>query len=218
MAWFGTTDNTWNDPSLMGTAQLLPGGPSDTQVPTVPTGLTASAITASSFTLSWTASSDNVGVTAYEVFRNGTSVGTTASTSMGLTGLTCATTYVLTVKARDAAGNTSAASTALNVTTAGCSSTNLLVNGGFENGTTNWTGGGCTLASITSPVRSGTKSVNASNRCANWAGPNQEIKTALLNNGQGAYYVEAWVRTTTGTADVHITAQLNGSTMHVHDV
>jgi hypothetical protein len=43
------------------------------------------------------------------------------------------------------------------------------------------------------PGESGTKAVKASNRSANWAGPNQNIKTALLNNGQGAYYVEVWV-------------------------
>ena len=90
---------------------------SDTQAPTAPTALTSSAITATSFTLSWTASTDNVGVTSYEVFRETTSCGTTASTSLSVTGLTAATAYTMTVKAKDAAGNVSTASTALIVTT-----------------------------------------------------------------------------------------------------
>jgi chitodextrinase len=93
----------------------------DTQAPTVPTNLSSSSITQTSFTLSWTASTDNVGVTGYEVFANGASKGTTASNSLIVTGLTCNTAYSMTVKARDAAGNWSAASSPLNVTTSACS-------------------------------------------------------------------------------------------------
>jgi chitodextrinase len=93
----------------------------DTQAPTAPTNLSSSSITQTSFTLSWTASTDNVGVTGYEVFANGASKGTTASNSLIVTGLTCNTAYSMTVKARDAAGNWSAASSALNVSTSACS-------------------------------------------------------------------------------------------------
>ena len=88
--------------------------------PSVPAGLSASAIGTTSFTLSWSASTDNVGVTGYEVFRNGMSIGTTATTSMSVTGLTCNTSYSMTVRARDAANNTSAASAALPVMTTAC--------------------------------------------------------------------------------------------------
>jgi len=98
----------------------ITGGAPDTQAPSIPTGLTSSSVAQTSFTLSWTASTDNVGVTGYEVFKDGVSVGTTASTSMNISGLTCNTTYVMTVKARDAVPNWSAASTPLNVTTSAC--------------------------------------------------------------------------------------------------
>jgi len=91
---------------------------SDTQAPTVPAGLTASSIGTTSFTLNWTASTDNIGVTGYEVYRNGTSIATTSGTNYSVTGLTAATTYNFTVRARDAAGNWSAQSAALSVTTA----------------------------------------------------------------------------------------------------
>lgn len=89
----------------------------DTEAPSVPTGLSSSSITTTSFTLSWSASTDNVGVTGYEVFRGTTSIGTTTSTSISVSGLTAGTTYAMKVRARDAAGNWSAQSSALNVTT-----------------------------------------------------------------------------------------------------
>jgi chitodextrinase len=89
----------------------------DTTAPAVPAGLAASAVTATSFTLSWAASTDNIGVTAYEVFKNGASLGTTASPAMNIAGVNLtANSYAMTVRARDAAGNWSAQSTALNVT------------------------------------------------------------------------------------------------------
>ena len=62
-------------------------------------------------TLSWTASTDNVGVTGYRVFRGGTQVGTPSATSYSFTGLTCGTTYTLGVAAVDAAGNVSGTAT-----------------------------------------------------------------------------------------------------------
>lgn len=93
--------------------------PTDTQAPTVPAGLSPSNVTTTGATISWTASTDNVGVATYLIFRNGTQIASTAATSYTDSGLTAATTYSYTVKAQDAVGNTSAASTALNVTTSG---------------------------------------------------------------------------------------------------
>ncbi|GEK17385.1 hypothetical protein CPE01_11180 [Cellulomonas persica] len=89
----------------------------DTQAPSVPTGLTAGTVTETSVALSWTASTDNVGVTGYDIYRNGTKVGSSTGTSYSDTGLTAATAYSYTVRAKDAAGNVSAASSALSVTT-----------------------------------------------------------------------------------------------------
>lgn len=90
----------------------------DTTAPTVPTGLVSSAITSTGFTVSWTASSDAVGVTGYQVrVGAGTPVDKTV-TSHSFTGLTASTAYAVTVRSRDAAGNWSAWSTALTVNTA----------------------------------------------------------------------------------------------------
>jgi len=89
----------------------------DTTDPTRPADLAASAVTTNSFTLTWTASTDNVGVTGYDIYRAGEPVGTTQLTSFNLTGLTSNTKHRVTVKAVDAAGNISGASTALVVWT-----------------------------------------------------------------------------------------------------
>ena len=89
----------------------------DTTSPSQPAGLTATAVGSTGASLSWSASTDNVGVTGYIVRRNGTQIATPATTSFADTGLTPATTYTYTVAARDAAGNVSSAASA-SVTTA----------------------------------------------------------------------------------------------------
>src|SRR5204862_271307 len=91
--------------------------PADTTPPSVPTGLTASAVSSSQINLSWTASSDNVGVSGYRVYRNGTQIATTGATSFANTGLSPSTTYSYTVAAYDAAGNLSAQSSSASATT-----------------------------------------------------------------------------------------------------
>ncbi|MBM3853053.1 MAG: hypothetical protein FJ399_07840, partial [Verrucomicrobia bacterium] len=87
--------------------------PPDTTAPTVPASLVASNFATNSLTIGWTASFDAFGVTGYEVFRNATSLGTVATTSMTVSGLTAGTAYSFTVRARDAAGNWSAQSASL---------------------------------------------------------------------------------------------------------
>jgi len=89
----------------------------DTQAPTVPAGLAASAVTSTTVTLSWRASSDDVGVIAYDIYSGSTQVGSSASPGATLSNLLPGTTYGFTVRARDAAGNVSAASGGISVTT-----------------------------------------------------------------------------------------------------
>jgi chitodextrinase len=82
-------------------------GCSDTQAPTAPSNVAASGVGQTSLTLGWSAASDNVGVTGYDVARNGTQTATVTGLSSSQTGLTCGTSYTFTVRARDAAGNSS---------------------------------------------------------------------------------------------------------------
>jgi hypothetical protein len=89
----------------------------DKIAPSVPV-LTASSITTTGCTLSWTASTDNGNVTGYQVIKDGVVLTTTTTNSYAVTGLTTGTTYVFTIKAYDQAGNYSAASNAVSVTPA----------------------------------------------------------------------------------------------------
>ena len=83
----------------------------------MPTGLTGTPVSTSRIDLSWTASSDNVGVTGYTVRRDGVVVGTPTGTGFSDTGLAANTTYTYTVSASDAAGNESAESAPEQATT-----------------------------------------------------------------------------------------------------
>ena len=92
----------------------------DKTPPTVPTGLATTSVTANTVSLKWNKSTDNVGVTGYTVYRNGTAVGSTGGpAATSFTDVTAApsTTYLYTVDAFDGSGNHSAQSKALSVTT-----------------------------------------------------------------------------------------------------
>lgn len=92
-------------------------GTVDTQKPTVPTGLAGAAVSTSQISLTWNASTDNVGVTGYDVYRNGTKIAQVTGTNFSDTGLQANTTYQYTVDAFDAAGNVSDQSAPVPVTT-----------------------------------------------------------------------------------------------------
>ncbi|MCV2483466.1 endonuclease [Flavobacterium sp. SH_e] len=89
----------------------------DTQAPTAPTSLASTAKTATSITLSWTASTDNVAVTGYDIYANSVLKTTVTGLTGTITGLTASTSYSIYVKAKDAAGNASASSNTISVTT-----------------------------------------------------------------------------------------------------
>lgn len=85
----------------------------DTEAPTAPTNVTASNITTFSIDVSWNASSDNIGVTNYDVYVDGVLTSNTTNTSITLNNLDSNTTYSITVKAKDAADNESPFSSAI---------------------------------------------------------------------------------------------------------
>ncbi|MEX0362846.1 MAG: hypothetical protein AB3N10_17860 [Allomuricauda sp.] len=132
-------------------AELLnPSVGSDTQAPSVPTGLQSTAQSQTTVDLSWNSSTDDVGVTNYRVYKDGILDGTSGNlTSYQATGLTSGIAYDFTVSAMDAAQNESAQSTSISVTT--------------ENGTSGgaspvWTKSGST-ASYSGEVAIGTSTV-----------------------------------------------------------
>ncbi len=107
---------------------------SDTAPPSTPANLLATAISSTQINLTWTASTDNVGVTGYRIYRwqgpgsTPTQIGTTATISYSDTGLTANTTYSYTVSAYDAAGNVSGQSSSASATTWPTTSTKFSIN------------------------------------------------------------------------------------------
>jgi chitodextrinase len=163
-------------------------GTGDTQPPTTPTGLSATSVTATSVGLSWNASSDNVGVTGYTVYRNGSPLGTTGSSATTYTDATVApsTSYSYTVDAFDAAGNHSAQSSPLAVTTpTGPPPSAKWVQGGTL-------GTGSKVASATFQL---TKPVAAGDLLVGWAGQYDSAgQVQVSDNINGV-----WTRATAST-------------------
>ena len=151
----------------------------DTQAPTAPTNLVVGTRTATSIALSWSPSTDNVGVVSYGLYRGGVSVGTTSGTTGIVTGLTCGTNYTLGVDAADAAGNYSPQTVVMVATTA-CADTQpptaptaLVVSGVTQTAlTVGWTAStGTTLASRDTRVdRDGTVVAQPTSTSANLSG------------------------------------------------
>ncbi|MFS8097519.1 cellulase family glycosylhydrolase [Lentzea alba] len=125
-------------------------GGGDSQAPSTPGTPVASAVTSTGVTLNWTASTDNVGVTAYDVLRapSGGSfsvVGSSGTPTFADTGLTPSTAYRYQVRARDAAGNVSAVSGTVTVTTGAGGTGTCKV----AYSAPNWGGGNGFTASVT---------------------------------------------------------------------
>jgi hypothetical protein len=103
--------------NVFGTATGGTYAVTDQGLPTAPTALTFVTSTISSISFSWTASTDNIGVTGYKIYRNGTQVGTSATTSYTDTTLSPNTSYTYRVSAYDAAANDSSLSSSASFST-----------------------------------------------------------------------------------------------------
>ena len=154
----------------------ISGGTADTEAPSAPTNLSANNVTETTVDLSWNASSDNVGVTGYDVYQGSSLLGSATGTTAQITGLTANTTYNFYVEAKDAEGNISAASNTVSVTTSGAPAVNYCPsqgnNSSYEwidlvalNGMSNATGDDGGYADYTNQVASlpyGSNTINIS--------------------------------------------------------
>jgi len=126
---YGISFTTQSVSSTSATIQVVFGGanpppppppPGDTTAPTPPGNLRVTATTTSSITIAWDASTDNVGVAGYGIYRGTTYLGSATTTAVRLVNLLCGTTYTFGVDAYDAAGNRST-KVPLTSTTSSCS-------------------------------------------------------------------------------------------------
>ncbi|MBO3115163.1 DUF5011 domain-containing protein [Winogradskyella sp. DF17] len=173
------TGGTWQADIAIDDVSLVGPPAPDTQAPS-PATIVASNITENSVDLSWSGATDNVGVTDYDLFENGSFLVNVTGTSYVVTGLAESTNYNYYVIANDAAGNSSSQSNTASITTlaaptcsdgiqngdetgvdcggsscAPCSTSNVVLNEGFfETGLDGWTDGGSDCARRNDPARS----------------------------------------------------------------
>jgi len=125
-----TTTYTLTATNSQGSAQaqtivtVTASPPLDTTSPSIPSGLSATAVSSSQINLTWSASTDpsvagqvTSGVTGYRIYRGGVQIGTSATNSYSNTGLTPSTAYSYTISAYDTAGNNSSQSSSASATT-----------------------------------------------------------------------------------------------------
>ena len=197
-------DAAGNNSASSSAVQATTSAQADTTPPTVPTGLTVTGTTVSTASLSWTASTDNVGVAGYKIYRAGAQVGTSTVTSYTDTGLSASTTYAYTVSAYDAAGNSSAQTAPASATTATASSGSysttfpLAENPIFEGG--NWTNGGTAgldwtnvqttpnfaFGSMPGEASGGAQYADSTATLNGTWGPNQTVQATVSVNGASA--------------------------------
>ncbi|WP_326983466.1 zinc-dependent metalloprotease family protein [Chryseobacterium sp. MYb264] len=212
-------------------------GTSDTVAPTAPT-LAASGTTATSTNLSWSGATDNVAVTGYDVYQGSSLIGSTASTSYTVTSLSPSTTYNFTVRAKDAAGNTSVSSNSVSVTTlAGstvsyCSATSTNtaderignVTFGSINNTSTGTAGYENFTSLSTNVTRGSSYTISVTPVWTSTKYNEAYAVYIDYNGDGDFTDSgelAWTRTgstvspVTGTITIPSTATLGNTRMRV---
>ncbi|MFD0677376.1 MULTISPECIES: fibronectin type III domain-containing protein [unclassified Paenibacillus] len=121
-------------------SNILTNVTDDTTPPTEPTDLKAIDPTSSSMTLVWNPSTDNGGVVGYDIYMGDLQIGTSIINSFTVIGLNELSTYLFSVKARDAAGNISASSTPL---------TTFTLDGTPPSSPTNLVGSNITINSVT---------------------------------------------------------------------
>lgn len=122
------------------------GNTGDLQAPTIPTNLSLTAKTTTTASLSWTLSTDNVGVALYEIFQNGVKIDVALTNQYTATNLTPNTQYYYSVTAKDAAGNISNLSSSLNMSTASMATEDLIIYGDALN--PNWNTTSSTISSL----------------------------------------------------------------------
>jgi len=207
------TDAAGNLSGYSSTATATTPALPDTMPPSVPTGLQASSVTASSVTISWTPATDNVGVTGYRVFRDGIEIASGSQVSYADSGLVASTTYSYTVAAFDAAGNVSAPSAPLAVTTlAAPSSLVAAYDFGEGSGTTT---ADASPSGITATLQGATWTTGHSGNALSFNGSSNyaDLGNPAALRLTGSMTVSAWVLETGNVGDDgQIIAKSNGTT------
>ncbi|HYI00130.1 lamin tail domain-containing protein, partial [Hyalangium sp.] len=189
------------------------GSTADTQPPTAPGSLVATAVSATEIDLSWTASTDNVGVTGYNVYRstNGSTfslAGTASTPGFSNLGLSGGTPYWYRVTATDAAGNASPVSNTASATTASPVRSLAVTS---PNGGESWSGGNSRAITWASSNVSNVKLEYTLNNGTAWT-----VIASSVAASTGSY---SWVLPNTASTQARVRASdaLNGTPVDTSD-
>ena len=195
---------------------------SDITPPTVPTGLTLNNATASSASISWTASTDTQGtVTLYHILRDGSEIGTSAVASYIDNTVTSETTYVYTVTAEDNSTNESAVSDDLSVSTPVIPTTGgpqLIAGYPFEEGT------GSTILDLSGNGNNGTLTGGATRNLGGetgeaieFNGADSSINLGAMNITTPTMSIALWFKPDDfGISDARLISKANGTSGSAH--
>lgn len=217
----GQIDDTWLYARALSQADVqdLIQPVADTAAPSIPANPSAASVSSSQITLSWSASTDSVGVAGYRVFRDGAERTTTAGTSFQDTGLAASTTYSYTVRAYDAAGNQSADSDSASATTApvppvpsvGLTATPSSVDAGGSS-TLSWTSADATSC-VASGGWSGTKALTGSETLNGLVGQTTYVLACAGPGGQANASALVSAAADQTAPSVSLTAPSDGATV-----
>ncbi|NLN75591.1 MAG: hypothetical protein GX139_04725 [Armatimonadetes bacterium] len=181
----------WFGPTL--TKNITVTTQDDDEPPTAPTNLRVTGVTSSSISLAWNASTDNIGVAGYRIFRNGTQIGTATGTTYNDTGLANNTTYSYQVDAYDGKPNYSGKSNSVQGTTIA-----VIFEDGFAN-LNNWVldpvASGNTMPTLSTAQNhgsiTGANSVFMAGEVANWV--YHDFSTNLTSGGYRSGTLSGWI-------------------------
>jgi parallel beta-helix repeat protein len=220
-------DAAGNPSGLSNTSTVTTPAASDTTPPSTPTNLQATAVSSNRVDMTWTASTDNVGVTNYDIYRNTsflTSVGPV--TTYSDTTASPSTSYSYQVRARDAAGNPSGLSNTSTVTTPAAGA--ALFSDGFETGNfSNWTLNTGLLAQQQEVYQGSWAARGTTTSAATWAyktlGSTQSelyyrIRFKVISQGSTSTVNLLKLRTVTGTAILGLFRNSSGNLGYRNEV
>ncbi len=188
-----------------------PLGLANPSAPTVPGNLTVTATTQSSATVEWTASTDDVGVSGYNVYVGGAAAGTTGATTFTATGLSCSTGYAIQVEAFDADGNVSPRTTE-SASTSPCEAAVGLVAAYAFDEASGEVAGDASGNGRNGAITGATWTAGRNGGGLSFDGIDDHVALGSLGTFyNGAFTLEAWVQKTTAAKDVAVVGSWAGS-------
>ncbi len=212
-------DDSNNESSPSAALQVITLASSDTEAPSIPTGLTLNSISANAVSFSWTPSTDTQGtVVLYHILRDGSEIGTSTVASYTDNTVAADTGYVYNVTAEDNANNESAISANLNVDTSVPSGPELLAGYAFEEGT------GQTVLDLSGNGNNGTLGGNTIRNLTGQPGESIEFSGSTSHINLGAIDITAstmsialWFNPDDfGTHDARLISKTNGTSSSAH--